>query len=79
MLTVFYKGEPLEKSYYADFICYNDIVIELKALTTLEPVHEAQLINYLKATNHKVGLLINFGQFSLQQKRVLNKNYKTPL
>ena len=76
-LSVFYKGEVLEKNYFADFICFNEIIIELKALSTLEGAHEAQLINYLKATNHKLGLLINFGQFSLQQKRILNKNYKT--
>jgi len=72
---VFYKGEALEKSYFAYFICFNEIIVELKALSTLEGAHEAQLINYLKATNYKLGLLINFGQLSLQQKRVLNKNY----
>ena len=76
-LSVFYKGEVLEKSYFADFICFDEVILELKALSSLEGVHEAQLINYLKATNHRLGLLINFGQFSLQQKRVLNKNYKT--
>ena len=76
-LQVVYKNEVLKKCYYADFICYDDIILELKTISNFEPVHEAQLINYLNATNHKVGLLINFGQPSLQQKRVLNKNYKT--
>ena len=77
-LQVYYKNEVLKKCYYADFICYGDIILELKATSGLEAVHEAQLINYLNATNHRVGLLINFGQPSLQQKRVLNKNYKSP-
>jgi len=76
-LSVFYKGEVLEKSYFADFICFDEIIVELKALSNLEGAHEAQIINYLKATNYQLGLLINFGQFSLQQKRVINKNHKT--
>ena len=75
-LQVLYKGEVLEKKYIADFVCYGDIIVELKALGSLESVHEAQLINYLKATNSKIGLLINFGQSSLEQKRVINKNYQ---
>jgi len=75
-LLVFYKGEVLDKSYFADFICFDEIIIELKALSVLDKTHEAQLINYLKATNLKLGLQINFGQQSLQQRRVLNKNYK---
>ena len=69
-LSVFYKGEVLEKSYFADFICFDEVILELKALSSLEGVHEAQLINYLKATNYKLGLLINFGQASLQQKLI---------
>ena len=77
-LEVHYKGEVLEKSYIADFVCYKEVVVELKAVSSLESVHEAQLINYLKATNSKIGLLINFGQISLQQKRVINTNYQKP-
>jgi len=76
-LEIIYKRSPLKKSYYADFICFDEIIIELKAMNDLESTHEAQLINYLKATNNKVGLLINFGQSSLQRKRVLNKNYRS--
>jgi len=76
-ISVYYKGEVLEKSYFADFICFDEVIVELKALSSLDGVHESQLINYLKATNLKLGLLINFGQFSLQQKRVINTNYKT--
>lgn len=75
-LKLLYKGIQLDKVYIADFICYNEIIIELKALSALEPVHDAQLINYLKAIDLPIGLLINFGQNSLQQKRILNKYYK---
>lgn len=75
-LEVKYKDKVLEKKYIADFVCYGEIIVELKAVNSLESVHEAQLINYLKATNMQIGLLVNFGQPSLQQKRVINKNYK---
>ncbi len=77
-LQVLYKGEVLNKRYIADFVCYGEVIVELKALGSLESVHEAQLINYLKATNAKIGLLVNFGESSLQQKRVINKNYQVP-
>ncbi len=73
LINIFYKGEKLDKYYKADFICYNDIIIELKALNELTSEHESQLINYLKATNKKLGILINFGKPSLQYKRIINK------
>jgi GxxExxY protein len=74
-LEIFYKNKPLEKKYQADFICYDEIIIELKALSTLDSVHKAQLINYLKATDMQLGLLVNFGQSSLESKRVINTSY----
>jgi len=64
-----YKGEVLSKYYIADFICYESVIIELKAVSELTKSHEAQLLNYLKATGIKKGLLINFGSTSLQTKR----------
>ena len=64
-----YKGQELDCYYQADFVCYDDIVVELKALDALTGQHESQLINYLKAAGHKRGLLINFGQKSLQYRR----------
>ena len=70
-LNLLYKGIPLEKTYVADFVCYNKIIIELKALNELHSIHEAQVINYLKATNAKLGLLINFGAESLEYKRLV--------
>ena len=65
------QKKQLEKFYVADFICYNLIILELKALSNLTPQHEAQVINYLKATGIKLGLLINFGEPSLKYKRLL--------
>ena len=63
MLNLQYKGELLKQCYIPDFICYGKIIIELKALNEINPIHRAQLINYLKATNLKLGLLINFGNY----------------
>jgi GxxExxY protein len=60
-LKVKYKDRYLQKTYIADIIAYDKIIIELKALTNLSGKEEAQVINYLKATGFKVGLLINFG------------------
>lgn len=60
-LKLCYKGEILQQTYRPDFICYEKIVIEIKAVKNIAPEHKAQIINYLKATNLKLGLLINFG------------------
>lgn len=70
-LKINYKNTILQKEYIADFICYNKIIIEVKALNKLLPEHLAQTMNYLKVTNYKLGLLVNFGTTSLQYKRVL--------
>jgi GxxExxY protein len=68
-LPVLYKGRQLATSYRADFVCYQEVIVELKALARLGGVEEAQIINYLKATEHEVGLLMNFGAPSLEYKR----------
>ena len=60
-LSLYYKGEKLKQTYKPDFICHNKIILELKAVKETAPEHKAQLINYLKATNMKLGLLVNFG------------------
>jgi len=60
-LVLSYKGEKLEHTYKPDLICFNKIVVELKAVSELLPEHEAQLMNYLSATNMKLGFLVNFG------------------
>jgi len=59
-LQILYKGEPLAKRYVPDLMVADGIVVELKAVQKLAPEHEAQLLNYLKATQKKVGYLINF-------------------
>ena len=70
-LNIIYRGLKLNKMYKADFVCYDSIIVELKALKELSNDHTSQLINYLKATNLRVGLLINFGTSSLQHKRLI--------
>ncbi len=68
-ILISYKNKVLNKHYFADFVCYNKIIVELKALSNLNSDHEAQILNYLKATGYKIGLLINFGEKSLKYKR----------
>jgi len=70
-LDITYKDQILTKRYIADFICHDAIILEIKALNRLTKEHEAQLLNYLNATKHKLGLLINFGQPSLAVKRII--------
>ena len=60
-LTITYKGQRLEKTYIPDAVCFDQIVVELKALERLSGVEQSQLLNYLQMTRMKVGLLINFG------------------
>jgi len=71
-LPVFYKDVRLTASYRADFVCYDSIIVEIKAMQALTGTEEAQVINYLKATGLGVGLLLNFGTASLQYKRFAN-------
>jgi GxxExxY protein len=68
-LPVFYKGRKLKAHYRSDFLCYNDIVVELKALTRLGDGESAQVLNYLKASHRERALLINFGSRSLEHER----------
>lgn len=69
-LPVCYRGEVIAE-YQADFLCYGEVIVELKALQRLTGVEEAQVINYLKATGLQRGLLINFGAPSLEHKRLV--------
>jgi len=71
IVQISYKGQPLDKTYQPDFICFEEIIVEIKAVSLLSGVEEAQLINYLKATGLKLGLLINFGAASLEYKRLV--------
>ena len=60
-IPIYYKGKKLNKKFIADYVGYDKIIVELKCIPQLTKVEEAQIINYLKATGMKVGLLINFG------------------
>ena len=76
-IDIFYKGKKLDKEYYADFICYDKIIVELKAISKLVNANKAQVINYLHETKLPVGLLVNFGESSLKWERLtLLKNDK---
>ncbi len=67
---VTYKGKELKKEFRPDFVCYDKIIVELKAVDDFADDHFAQVYNYLKATGLSLGLLINFGKKSLDYKRV---------
>ena len=75
-MPIYYKGHHVG-TRRADFLVNKLVSVELKAMSTLEPVHMAQAINYLEAYNLEVGLLINFGAKSLQFKRFTNKKVRT--
>jgi len=70
-LRIIYKEEELNSKYKPDFICFGEVIVELKALTTLSGTEEMQVLNYLKATGFKVGLLMNFGNPSLEFERYI--------
>ena len=72
-LDVYYKGEKLRKRYIADFVCYDDIIVELKAVDLLTKDHVSQVLNYLHITKYPLGLLINFGhKIKLEWNRYVN-------
>lgn len=73
-LAVFYKGQRLNCSYRADFVCYESVIVELKAIKAISGVETAQLLNYLKATRLERGLLMNFGCPSFEYKRFIFSN-----
>ena len=64
-----YKGVTLDSTYMPDFICFDKIIVELKAVKELDDVHRSQAINYAKVAGFKLSLLFNFGQASLQKER----------
>jgi GxxExxY protein len=66
-LPLFYKGKPLKQRYKPDFICYDKIIVELKASKEVSSEHQAQVFNYLKATKFRLGLLVNFGHYPKAQ------------
>ena len=73
-LALEYKGRPLKQRYQPDFICYENIIVEIKAEKSVTDADRAQVINYLKATGKELGLLINFGHHpGIQQERFINQ------
>jgi len=70
-LTIRFRGKVLKKKFFADLVVEDKVIIELKAVAQFHKVDEAQLINYLKATGIRVGLLVNFGKEKLEWKRFI--------
>jgi len=72
-LWVSYRGHPLKSTFVPDLVCFNKIIVELKAVSDLCEQHRAQLYNYLKATGFKLGILVNFGHYpKLQSQRIVS-------
>jgi GxxExxY protein len=70
-LGITYKDEPLRCAYRADFVCYGEVIVELKAVSAMTTNDHAQLLNYLKATGLRRGLIINFGAQRIESKRMV--------
>ena len=75
-MKVTYRDVTLEAEFIPDFVCYDHIIVELKAVQELDNLHRAQAINYTKVSNLKVALLINFGAESLEYERLYNPTHK---
>lgn len=71
-VRVIYKSIPMDRYFRIDYLCYDKIILELKAVDTILPIHKVQLINYLKLSRHRLGFVINFGCPSLQWERIAN-------
>jgi len=71
-ISISYKNKPLIKKYFADIICFKSIIIEIKAIKKISEIEEAQILNYLKATQLPLGLIINFGSVKPEWKRYAN-------
>jgi len=65
LLKMYFHGQELTKAYKADFVCFDDLIVELKAVSELSNDHRGQLLNYLRITQSNAGLLINFGHPSM--------------
>lgn len=70
-INIAYKGRILTKVYVPDFVCYDQVIVEIKAIKGLTNIEQAQLLNYLKATGKPVWLLLNFGAPKLEWKRII--------
>jgi GxxExxY protein len=71
-LKLTYKGQLLSQTYVPDFVCFDKIIVEIKAISDLDDAHRAQVHNYLKGTGLRLGLLVNFGHYpKLQSERII--------
>ena len=70
--NIYYRNNKLETCYIADFICYDKIIIELKAVSAITDVHKAQVVNYLTIANYKLGILCNFNDRFIKPIRIIN-------
>jgi GxxExxY protein len=79
-LSLQYRGRILNQKYFPDFVCYDKIIVELKAVTELTDEHRAQVLNYLKAGRFELGVLVNFGYYpKLQYERIAKTRFKPEL
>ncbi|UCG64505.1 MAG: GxxExxY protein [Deltaproteobacteria bacterium] len=75
ILRLDYKGRELRQTYEPDFLCFEEIIVEIKAVKRLADEHRAQVINYLKATGKQLGLLVNFGHYpKIEHERFVNQS-----
>ena len=73
-LRLWYKGQLLKQEYEPDFLCFDGIIVELKAVKHLTDEHRAQTMNYLKSTGKQLGLLVNFGHYpGIESERYVNQ------
>lgn len=70
-MSMYFHGQEIKKKYVADFVCFDDIIVELKAISEITPAQRAQLLNYLRITDSPAGLLINFGH----PNRIISEKY----
>lgn len=71
-IKIHFDGAELDKYFVADFVCFDKIILEIKACEYISKSHKDQLLNYLKSTKMEIGLLVNFGESSLKWKRLIN-------
>ena len=69
VVKIYYKGQALNKAYQPDFICFDEVLVQIKALSNLTGMEESKIINYMKATALQMGLLLNSGSKSLGHER----------
>ena len=75
LLQIYFAGQKLKKHFKADFVCYGLIIVELKAASMIHNDNLAQTRSYLRSTNFRLGIIINFGQKSLVYQRIINSHH----